>query len=484
MLVAGLSWSTWVSGAEFVVVVPAGAESQVQRALGLGLRLAGGCALGDVNIDRERIDASYACEGRSQSVHVHVTYDSTNERSAFSSAQNDAPPVLLEALRARGSDPSLRIPWKRSSIAPPPPPPSDETRSTNGGAPSSKSASSRMWRWIPALVFAWGATLATLRLRGRAGVVSSACFGAAVAISTLFSLHAASDALVLATAHLTAPALGRAGWVLFATLVMLVGTFFYRRSTYGARSKSVAMGAAAMVCLLQYVWTLHRLRSEPGVPELAGVPAARAPGIYTEPYPGRPNATYAIGPHGFRGPPWAKAPAAGTFRVVLIGDSFVYGSGVEWADTLGESLALALRTRKPEQSFEVLNLGVPGNNLPSHVDMTAAASSLEPQAIVVCLTLPNDLSDVSASASSRQPRALAKRALGIAFLGEAMMGWSTHAGELATNYDNKRWPYCGESSRGSAPCGPPTRTFRCSSSPTQPTNRSSWHRSRRSPRAR
>jgi len=63
---------------------------------------------------------------------------------------------------------------------------------------------------------------------------------------------------------------------------------------------------------------------------------------------------------GMRSPerPLAKTP--GTFRIVGIGDSVMFGWGVEANDTYLASLERDLGSRSPERRFEVWNLAVPG----------------------------------------------------------------------------------------------------------------------------
>jgi len=96
---------------------------------------------------------------------------------------------------------------------------------------------------------------------------------------------------------------------------------------------------------------------------------------------------------GFRGPDFALAKPEGAVRVAVIGDSFVFGAGIDGGDTLAVKLDAELRRRFPDARVEVLNLGVPGNNLGSHVDLyEAATAQLDPDVVVLGLTLVNDLS--------------------------------------------------------------------------------------------
>ena len=55
--------------------------------------------------------------------------------------------------------------------------------------------------------------------------------------------------------------------------------------------------------------------------------------------------------------------------------------------------------------FEVVNLGMPGHNIASHVDLYREATvQLAPDVAVVCLTLPNDLSRWDVQAQRRDER--------------------------------------------------------------------------------
>jgi hypothetical protein len=68
---------------------------------------------------------------------------------------------------------------------------------------------------------------------------------------------------------------------------------------------------------------------------------------------------YHINRHGFRGPDWNPEKKPGTLRVMLLGDSFAFGEGVHWEDTLGERLEDLLAGRL-SPAVEVLNVAVGG----------------------------------------------------------------------------------------------------------------------------
>ena len=106
-----------------------------------------------------------------------------------------------------------------------------------------------------------------------------------------------------------------------------------------------------------------------------------APGIVTlspgksveDHNPNRPQYPYHINALGFREPEWTAERRQGVTRGVVIGDSYVFGIGVPADETLPRHLGDALRARHPGRDIEVLNLGMPGNNFASYVDLYRAA---------------------------------------------------------------------------------------------------------------
>lgn len=75
--------------------------------------------------------------------------------------------------------------------------------------------------------------------------------------------------------------------------------------------------------------------------------------------------THGANSFGFRGPDRAPAKPPGVFRVAALGDSFIYGQGVESADSLPAQLERGLRTKLP--TVEVLNFGVPGYGMDDYI---------------------------------------------------------------------------------------------------------------------
>jgi hypothetical protein len=175
----------------------------------------------------------------------------------------------------------------------------------------------------------------------------------------------------------------------FVLAVLVVHHFWSRRETdrSEARPLLVAIVATAVVggVVLQSLVLLF-------------LPVAPFHGFYTwrvrsseERSPTRPHVTYRYNSLGFRGPEWTMSP--GVTRIALIGDSYVFGSGVEAEDTLDRRLAARLEQTAPDRPYEVLNLGIPGDNIASHVRLYAiAAEYLDVASAVIALTLPNDLS--------------------------------------------------------------------------------------------
>jgi len=82
-----------------------------------------------------------------------------------------------------------------------------------------------------------------------------------------------------------------------------------------------------------------------------------------------PSLTYRVNSLGFRGEETVRKKPAGTFRVVGLGDSFTFGTGVRRQDTYLSVLERQLREGDSNGSYEVLNLGVMGYNTPDELQM-------------------------------------------------------------------------------------------------------------------
>jgi lysophospholipase L1-like esterase len=86
--------------------------------------------------------------------------------------------------------------------------------------------------------------------------------------------------------------------------------------------------------------------------------------------------------HNFRGKEF-QVDKGKKFRVVVMGDSITYGQGV-YPSTLRytDILEQKMNTAFPGHEFEVINLGVCGNNLPEHIRMLPLVKDLHPDFVL------------------------------------------------------------------------------------------------------
>ena len=73
-----------------------------------------------------------------------------------------------------------------------------------------------------------------------------------------------------------------------------------------------------------------------------------------------------VNSHGFRGPPIQTEKTVGTRRILVVGDSSVYGHGVRQSATFAHQLDELLG-----ESIEVINLGVPGYSSSQSLNLLA-----------------------------------------------------------------------------------------------------------------
>lgn len=93
---------------------------------------------------------------------------------------------------------------------------------------------------------------------------------------------------------------------------------------------------------------------------------------------------------GFRGPVWGPGRSAAA-RLVVLGDSFVWGFGVEEGETFSEVLARST-------GAEVVNAGVSGYGPDQcFLSWKRHAESWTPDRVVLFVTLANDLDDISST---------------------------------------------------------------------------------------
>jgi lysophospholipase L1-like esterase len=87
---------------------------------------------------------------------------------------------------------------------------------------------------------------------------------------------------------------------------------------------------------------------------------------------------------GMRGPERQLDKSAGTFRIVGLGDSVMFGWGVAEEETYLAIFERTLRARFPERRFEVWNLAVPGYNSVQEVENFAEqADRLDPNLVLI-----------------------------------------------------------------------------------------------------
>lgn len=93
---------------------------------------------------------------------------------------------------------------------------------------------------------------------------------------------------------------------------------------------------------------------------------------------------------GFREREWIMDKPASTVRVLAMGDSFTWGTGVTYDEGIVKVLDRALRERLPQS--EVLNLGVPGFEPEHELDLLRQFGTyLRPDAVVLNFFIGNDI---------------------------------------------------------------------------------------------
>jgi lysophospholipase L1-like esterase len=110
---------------------------------------------------------------------------------------------------------------------------------------------------------------------------------------------------------------------------------------------------------------------------------------------------------GMRGGPASEAPAAGVVRVLVVGDSFAFGHGVE--DEQGFVRRLETRWRSEGRPVEVLNAAVPGYGTDHHwIWLHESGFALRPDLVLLALC-HNDVDDLGWSRLELDPDGLPVR---------------------------------------------------------------------------
>lgn len=158
------------------------------------------------------------------------------------------------------------------------------------------------------------------------------------------------------------------------------------------RAEAIGAGVASLgICAAG--WLSHRVLPvlDRGVPHLA--PSST---FLMDRASRRPTVVVETNAHGFRDREWpAAAPSGDAYRVVLVGDSIVFGSGIrEGRETLTRVTQEILDHGRPSGA-EVYNLSLNGLNFAQQVDLVERhARTIGPNLVVVLHNEENDLMPV------------------------------------------------------------------------------------------
>lgn len=103
------------------------------------------------------------------------------------------------------------------------------------------------------------------------------------------------------------------------------------------------------------------------------------------------NAELHTNSHGFRGPDLALEKRPGEIRILGLGDSVMFGWGVDYADSYLARLAERLGREQPEQRWEALNTAVPGYNTVMEVETLKERGLAYSPDLVLLNVVGNDL---------------------------------------------------------------------------------------------
>jgi hypothetical protein len=373
--------------------------------LGKGASLPGDCAWAGAAIEQTRVVSSYTCAGARVEIELHHPTDAPEgalRTLRFAIQIQPAappPPGLVDALASRIRARESSFVWSLSR---------DHLAAGEAPAPAPAQRDPVLPGAVAALALA--AVIATLmrliyrrlqRVASSPEALAPRARLAAIALTILVStgLAAAVRSAAQAFGAAVVVSLNRNPGVPIAAAAVTMLAYV-----------ALALGASALLARIPTrlpTWArfgvgpaLYLLLAYPtslahdSEPAFGSIVVGSANHTWVDHRRDRPPVTYRTGPLGFCEPGWAPEKAQGTRRIALIGDSYVFGVGVERADTLSSALGAELASRSPGRRDEIVNLGVPGSNLQSYVDVYEAADrlGLALDVVVVCLTLPNDLS--------------------------------------------------------------------------------------------
>ncbi|NPU83474.1 MAG: SGNH/GDSL hydrolase family protein [Syntrophaceae bacterium] len=104
-------------------------------------------------------------------------------------------------------------------------------------------------------------------------------------------------------------------------------------------------------------------------------------------YPGQLDYTVDTNSQGFRGPEWDLSPRRK--NVLILGDSFAFGWGVAWGETMGQVLERELR--KSDPAWQVINLAMPGWSIREVVAALELYRDVLKPVAVIYVFCPNDI---------------------------------------------------------------------------------------------
>jgi len=175
-----------------------------------------------------------------------------------------------------------------------------------------------------------------------------------------------------------------------SSMAAAMGVFFWQKWKLQAVHGALAVLLCAPIFLYGYKADMDWERKTPEA-NIFGMWAQKPGAKLKENNPLRPAVTYTMNRHGFRDPDWSLESREDTFRILFIGDSNVFGSGVEGPDTLSEQSERALEKSHPGKAFECINLGIPGDNIASHIELyLRTVPVLKPDAVIIALFLFDD----------------------------------------------------------------------------------------------
>jgi len=161
---------------------------------------------------------------------------------------------------------------------------------------------------------------------------------------------------------------------------------------------SLALGATAAVVAVEIGLRLFSLAPHAGIftvneEEFSRVPGLFAPGqqITDRRIPALPHAVR-IDSFGYRGPDFPLSKKPGERRVLAVGDSFTFGDFVDDEETVPAQIEKQL-SRACRQPVTVVNAGVGGTTITTHIEMLRRGWVTGPDVVVLNFT-ENDITDL------------------------------------------------------------------------------------------